>query len=105
MWVHVSEEFDEKKLLTKMIESSTRNKFEASSNMDVLVRKVREQLGGKRYLLVLDDLWNDNAEQWERFYSQLLVGGQGSKILITTRKAQVAEMLLRGAFLLTNWKN
>ncbi|XP_026379081.1 disease resistance protein RGA2-like [Papaver somniferum] len=93
MWVHVSAYFDLEKLLTKIMESSTHNKFDAPSNFSVLVSKVEEQLNGKKYLLVLDDLWNENAEEWERLYSQLLVGAQGSKILITTRKTQVADVV------------
>ncbi|XP_026432755.1 putative disease resistance RPP13-like protein 1 [Papaver somniferum] len=81
MWVHVSEDFDVEKHLTKIMESSTLKKFDTLSNLDVLVRKVREQLNGKRYLLVLDDLWNEDAEQWEIFCNALVVGAQGSKIL------------------------
>ncbi|XP_026431528.1 putative disease resistance protein RGA1 [Papaver somniferum] len=37
MWVHVSEYFDVEKLLTKIMESSTRNGFDTLSNFDVLV--------------------------------------------------------------------
>ncbi|RZC86536.1 hypothetical protein C5167_029887 [Papaver somniferum] len=93
LWVHVSQEFDVEKLLIKIMESSTENKFDSPSNFAVLVSKVQEQLNGKRYLLVLDDFWNQNPEQWDRLYSPLLVGSQGSKILITSRKAQVADMV------------
>ncbi|XP_026388935.1 putative disease resistance RPP13-like protein 1 [Papaver somniferum] len=91
MWVHVSEDFDVQNLLTKIMESATQNKFDTISNFDVLTSKVREQLNRKKYLLVLDDLWNESDEQWERLCSPLLVGAQGSKILITTRKTQVAD--------------
>ncbi|XP_026451818.1 putative disease resistance protein RGA3 [Papaver somniferum] len=93
MWVHVSEYFDVEKLLTKIMESATQSTFDSLSNFDVLASKVREQLNGKKYLLVLDDLWNESDEQWERLCSPLLVGAQGSKILITTRKTQVADVV------------
>ncbi|XP_026384610.1 putative disease resistance protein RGA3 [Papaver somniferum] len=93
MWVHVSEDFDVEKLLRKIMESSTQSKFDTLSNFDVLASKVREQLNGKKYLLVLDDLGNERDELWERLCSPLLVGAQGSKILITARKSQVADIV------------
>lgn len=63
------------------------------SSVDLLASKVREQISGKKYLLVLDDLWNENAEDWEKLNGCLSVGAQGSKILVTTRKENVASIV------------
>ncbi|XP_026453868.1 putative disease resistance protein RGA3 isoform X2 [Papaver somniferum] len=93
IWVCVSDDFDVYRLLSYIMESITQEKFSDLSNFDVLVRKVREQLAGKRFLLVLDDLWNEDAEQWERLQSSLTVGAEGCKILVTTRKRQVADVV------------
>ncbi|XP_026459965.1 putative disease resistance protein RGA4 [Papaver somniferum] len=94
IWVCVSEYFNVHRLLSDIMESITLEKFSGFSNFDVLVFKVRQQLTGKRYLLVLDDLWNEDADQWEKLLqSSLIVGAQGSKILTTTRKRQVADIV------------
>ncbi|XP_026420426.1 putative disease resistance protein RGA1 [Papaver somniferum] len=61
-------------------------------DMHSLVRKVQESLGGKKYLLVLDDL--GSVKVWEKLKSALQVGVQeGSKIIITTRSHKVASVI------------
>ncbi|XP_026430311.1 putative disease resistance protein At3g14460 [Papaver somniferum] len=44
-------------------------------------------------MLVLDDLWNENVEDWEKLKNLLGVGDYGSKILITTRNETVASIV------------
>jgi hypothetical protein len=61
IWVCVSEVFSVKTILCSIIESITRDKC-YDSNLDVIQRKVQERLQGKRYLLVLDDVWKRNQE-------------------------------------------
>ncbi|XP_059436100.1 putative disease resistance protein RGA3 [Corylus avellana] len=102
MWVCVSEAFDVKTIVEKIIESATKRRPE-SLEMDSLQHRLRAEVEGKRYLLVLDDVWNENRDRWLSL-KKLLVGGmRGSKILITTRSTIVAEItgtvspyLLRG---------
>ncbi|XP_026424767.1 putative disease resistance RPP13-like protein 1 [Papaver somniferum] len=94
MWVCVSEDFDLKALLVKLLESITQNmEFNNIPDVGVLAEKVREELAEKKYLLVLDNMWNEDAERWERLKSLLAVGAQGSKILINTRRIQVADVV------------
>ncbi|XP_026398358.1 putative disease resistance protein RGA3 [Papaver somniferum] len=93
IWVCLSSDFDVEKILIKIMESVTLGKFDNVSNFDLLVNKVQANLQGKKFLLVLDDLWNENIQQWERLKIPLLVGAQGSKILITTRNMQVADVV------------
>jgi hypothetical protein len=52
----------------------------------------QETIGGKRYLIVLDDVWNDNSDDWSCLKNLLLSGLRGSKVLITTRSMKVAEI-------------
>ncbi|XP_026416932.1 putative disease resistance protein RGA3 [Papaver somniferum] len=92
-WVCVSDTFDIFKILRDIIESITRHKCENPSNVDVLANQVKEKLIGKKYLLVLDDLWNENATYWENLKSYLSYGGIGSKILVTTRSRNVASVV------------
>ncbi|RWR91775.1 putative disease resistance protein RGA3 isoform X1 [Cinnamomum micranthum f. kanehirae] len=96
MWVYVSENFDLGKLLKGILESANKDKAEQLS-MDLLQTRLRETLGGKRYLLVLDDVWNDVRdelfEKWHRLKTWLACGSMGSKVLVTTRDGHVADIV------------
>jgi hypothetical protein len=92
LWVCVSDPFDIKTIVEKLIESATM-KRPKSLVMDSLQTLLRETIGGKRYLLVLDDVWNEDPNEWFNL-KKLLVGGQrGSKVLITTRSQKVAMVV------------
>nr|DAD46243.1 TPA_asm: hypothetical protein HUJ06_004473 [Nelumbo nucifera] len=70
----------------------------AFHNWDTIVGEIGKTLEGKRYLLVLDDVWkeDDNDEQWSRLLTSCLSGDgvtRGSKILVTTRSEKVASMM------------
>ncbi|PHT30371.1 hypothetical protein CQW23_30035 [Capsicum baccatum] len=49
-------------------------------------------LDGKKYLLVLDDVWSEDPLKWSRLKNMLIGGGKGSKILLTTRSDVVTEV-------------
>ncbi|KAI6683914.1 hypothetical protein NL676_029827 [Syzygium grande] len=53
---------------------------------------MRAAIDGKRYLLVLDDLWEEHLSTWLSLKTLLLGGARGSKILITTRLSSAAEI-------------
>ncbi|XP_026433508.1 disease resistance protein RGA2-like [Papaver somniferum] len=93
-WVCVSHPFDIFKILRGVIESITRNKCENPSNVDVLANQVKEKLTGKKYLLVLDDLWNEAVTDWENLKNYLSYGGVGSKILVTTRSRNGGNLVV-----------
>ncbi|XP_026417230.1 putative disease resistance protein RGA1 [Papaver somniferum] len=92
IWVCVSDDFDIYKILISIVESITQNKCDDFSNIEVLVGKVHEKLAGNKFLLVLDDVWHENIEDWEKLRGILGVGAEGSRILVTTRKHQVASI-------------
>jgi len=52
-------------------------------------KRLTEKLAGKKFLLVLDDVWNQNQSKWEEVQKPL-VFGKGSRILVTTRDENVA---------------
>ncbi|KAG5588262.1 hypothetical protein H5410_048696 [Solanum commersonii] len=54
--------------------------------------ELTEMLDGKKYLLVLDDVWNENTLKWSKLKNMLIGGAKGSKILVTTRSDVVAEV-------------
>ncbi|CAL4990785.1 unnamed protein product [Urochloa decumbens] len=54
-----------------------------------LIDELREFLGTTRYFIVIDDVWD--TESWEIIRNALDNNSLGSKIVITTRKHDVAE--------------
>ena len=43
-------------------------------------------------MIVLDDLWNDNYNDWDELVTPLIKGNSGSRVIITTRQQKVAEV-------------
>ncbi|CAL5394461.1 unnamed protein product [Camellia sinensis] len=50
-------------------------------------------LNGKRYLLVLDDVWGEDQDNWDRLKYFLACGSKGASIIVTTRVAKVASIM------------
>jgi hypothetical protein len=87
VWVCVSDPFDVEIVVQKIIECAIERR-----PMDWLQHQLRAKIDGKRYLLVLDDVWNENRDTWLRLETLLLGGLRGSKVLITARSTKVAEI-------------
>ncbi|MED6108119.1 hypothetical protein PIB30_020565 [Stylosanthes scabra] len=60
-------------------------------NFDVLQTKLKDKLIGKKFLLVLDDVWHGGQRTWENLLKPFQYGNNGSKILLTTRIEKVAS--------------
>ncbi|KAG6393558.1 hypothetical protein SASPL_147802 [Salvia splendens] len=62
---------------------------------DDILEKLQEALKGKTYLLVLDDVWNDDVSKWEDFINSVLgvTSTNGNGIIVTTRSAKVASIV------------
>ncbi|KAH0741415.1 hypothetical protein KY290_034458 [Solanum tuberosum] len=58
-----------------------------------LQMKLQELLNGKRYLLVLDDVWNEDQGKWANLRQVLKVGASGSSVLTTTRLEKVGSIM------------
>ncbi|XP_034694181.1 putative disease resistance protein RGA3 [Vitis riparia] len=65
----------------------------ADLSMDELQTHLRNALHNNRYLLVLDDVWNNDREKWLELKELLMGGAGGSKIVVTTRKNSVASIM------------
>ncbi|XP_027152418.1 putative disease resistance protein RGA3 [Coffea eugenioides] len=94
IWVCVSDDFKVERLLNEMLQS-LKGKSADTTNRETLVKELQDNLKGKRYLLVLDDIWNENRQKWNGMRRRLLAigGAPGSKILVTTRSDEVASAM------------
>ncbi|KAK8262193.1 hypothetical protein V6Z12_D13G239700 [Gossypium hirsutum] len=75
IWICVSEEFDLSRLLKLIIQSNL--------------------LNDKKFLLVLDDVWNENKAKWVELRNLLRStdGFSPNKIIVTTRSLNVASIM------------
>nr|XP_027120745.1 putative disease resistance protein RGA3 [Coffea arabica] len=104
MWVCVSDfkkDFDANRLFGLMLESLEVPMPEVARK-EAKVRKLKESLDGKepngkkplKYLLVLDDVWNEEPAPWNRFLDSLrgISSAKGSWVIVTTRNKRVANI-------------
>ncbi|KAL1107628.1 hypothetical protein V6Z11_D03G059000 [Gossypium hirsutum] len=91
--VCVSDDFDLKRLVVKAIKAGKGSDGDLGSmNLEKLQKALLVCLNAKKYLLVLDDVWNEDRRKWVEL-KQLFAGGAvGSKIVVTTRSSQVAKI-------------
>ncbi|KAK7255218.1 hypothetical protein RIF29_28624 [Crotalaria pallida] len=97
IWVCVSDDDDDfqiRRILLSILESVAAQDHRLST-LESLQKKVQEVLLSKRYLLVLDDVWNEDPITWEKLKSllQSRTGTKGSSVLVTTRLENVASIM------------
>ncbi|KAK8473441.1 hypothetical protein PHAVU_001G133101 [Phaseolus vulgaris] len=102
MWVCISDDFDIRQIIIKIINSASASAPSIalahqeninSLDIDQLQSCLRHKLSGEKYLLVLDDIWNDDYAKWIELKNLIKVGAVGSKIIVTTRSNSIASMM------------
>jgi hypothetical protein len=99
MWVCVSDNFDVQIIVEKILGYAKNKKLE-QVEMDMLINALRNEIDGKKYLLVLDDVWNEDPKEWSDLKELLMGGARGSRILVTTRSEKVAKITCTKPYLL-----
>lgn len=89
IWVCVSDEFDVTKLTKELCKCATGDNV-GDYTIDQLQTCLRDALRDKRFLVILDDVWNENHGKWDDLRDLLLDGASGSKIVVTTRSPSIA---------------
>ncbi|GLT44772.1 hypothetical protein SLA2020_186490 [Shorea laevis] len=114
IWVCVFENFNLKLILVGMLQTFGEN-VSLDVSQDIVVQKLQEKLREeklreeklrekklreeklreKNYLLILDDVWNEDWQKWESLRSCLLRIGKnvGCRVLVTTRSENVASTM------------
>ncbi|KAK4592294.1 hypothetical protein RGQ29_016716 [Quercus rubra] len=91
LWISISDIFDVKRIVKESLEQLTKRKHEGS--LEILEKQFREGFNGKKYLLVLDNLWIEDKKKWLLLRNLLMVGARGSRIIVTTRSKRVAWII------------
>lgn len=95
MWVCVSNEFDVLGLTRKIVQEITGQGTDITS-LNSLQEILKGKLSSKKFLLVFDDVWNDERRpDWEKLVAPLKFGQRGSKLLLTTRMQSVVDIVER----------
>ncbi|KAF5470730.1 hypothetical protein F2P56_011228 [Juglans regia] len=92
-WACVSDEFDVFKVTKAILEGVGSSANGDGKTLNWLQTTLKESLTGKKFLLVLDDVWNDNYSNWEVLSNPFRFGAQGSRVLVTTREERVASVM------------
>ncbi|KAM5552066.1 putative disease resistance protein [Rosa sericea] len=91
-WVCVSDYFDILRI-TQAIYASITSQTCAITELDLLQVKLKQALATKKFLIVHDDIWNENYNHWDLLRLPFGSGAHGSKILVTTRNSAVASTM------------
>ncbi|XP_052146426.1 putative disease resistance protein RGA3 isoform X2 [Oryza glaberrima] len=96
IWVNVSRQFDAMRITKRIIEVATCEPLE--TQMDHKEEKelqsyLQNILHERRFLLVLDDVCDENTNGWEELRTSLASGASGSTVIVTTRELCVARTL------------
>lgn len=89
-WACISNSFDLVRVNRAILESLTRSPA-SFCDLAPLHDELEKELRGKRFLLVLDDVWDFSKLNWGKLMAPFSVGASGSKIIVTTRDRRVAS--------------
>ncbi|MCD7462077.1 hypothetical protein HAX54_047721, partial [Datura stramonium] len=92
----ISQRYSIRKLLAEILKQVTGEKRDVKEDEDV-ADLLRRALLRKRYLIVLDDIWN--YEAWEELQLSFPSMERGSRIMVTTRVQEVAMQISDPHFL------
>ncbi|KAJ6371763.1 hypothetical protein OIU77_002143 [Salix suchowensis] len=92
IWVCVSTDSNIKRL-TRAIIDSIEGACCGLEELDPLQQRLQQKLTGKKFLLVLDDVWDDCGDSWSKLKEMLRCGAKGSVVLVTTRIEMVARRM------------
>ncbi|XP_029148950.1 putative disease resistance RPP13-like protein 1 [Arachis hypogaea] len=95
-WVCVGEEFDVLKVTKTVVEKATSRPCNLN-DLDSVQLWLKNELAGKSFLVVLDDMWSNNYMAWKKLLTPFQCGTEagkhGGKILVTTRYEKIANMV------------
>lgn len=98
IWVSVSIQYDVLRIMKSILEFLT-ERVVHFSDLNHIQGKLQAAFEGRRFLLVLDNMWNECPSDWDILQLPFKDATMGSKILVTTRSQRVSTVLgSRGAY-------
>ncbi|KAF8038711.1 hypothetical protein BT93_B1300 [Corymbia citriodora subsp. variegata] len=91
-WACVSDDFDVLSITKNILESTNNHLSCQHRSLNWLQEELKKNLSRKKFLVVLDDVWNENCENWTNLLKPFHSGAKGSKIIITTRNSHIAQI-------------
>ncbi|CAM0909665.1 unnamed protein product [Alopecurus aequalis] len=94
-WVTMSQNYQVEDLMRQIMKQLIDQRSHMASGIETmsrvrLIEELQSNLRDKKYLIVLDDVWD--TDDWLFFNSALVRNGRGSRVLVTTRKKDVASL-------------
>ena len=83
-WACVSDDFDIVRVTKVILQSLIAPEIYDVNDLNLLQVKLREKLFGKKFLFILDDVWNEDYDNWTKLRSPFEFGAPGSEIIVTT---------------------
>ncbi|KAL0441034.1 UNVERIFIED_CONTAM: Disease resistance protein RPP13 [Sesamum radiatum] len=91
IWSTISQEYNVLEILRGLLGLPNDVKGQESSDVRKLGEMLHKRLFGRKYLIVMDDMWS--TEPWDEIKLFFPNNGNGSRIMITTRLSTVAASL------------
>ncbi|KAM3684171.1 hypothetical protein ACB098_11G024400 [Castanea mollissima] len=92
-WVCVSEVFDIVRVSKEILKCITSEHCNDGDDLNSIQVKLKEKLNGKKFLVILDDVWNEDYNSWTQLCCPFEFGALGSKIIVTTRSHEVSKIM------------
>ena len=96
VWVDVGKYFSVKGILKEILKSLDKDLSGSKSDeIDEIIYKCKEKLWAEKYLLILDDVQNEDREKWDTLMSHLLWINLNIEIniIVTTSSDNVAKLI------------
>lgn len=91
-WAHVSDDFSLTRVTKSLLESATGKPCD-TTNLELLQSRLKDVFNKKKFLVVLDDVWNEKHDDWNDLSIPFMVGSKGSRIVVTTRNQGVVSSM------------
>ncbi|KAL3619492.1 hypothetical protein CASFOL_037062 [Castilleja foliolosa] len=92
-WATISQQYNTREILCEVFSQATNTNKEHLSRMseNELGSKLHKYLFGRRFLVVMDDMWS--VEAWDEVQHFFPDNGNGSRIMVTTRLSELSSQL------------